>query len=139
MICNDTEAGGGIPEDVGYVSLPSAPSAMRERRDHAISSNLPYDRGAVSDSTSLLAAIANELRMSRGSDEGELRLEARRILEGAFRSFEHSASYGLMRNQPMSAAPQLLIRDRQATTRTSTQHDLLTRTTARIAKRGETL
>ncbi len=92
MICNDNEARGWTLGRVGHASLTIASSMLRGRRHHPLSSDLPYDRGAANESTSLLAAVANELRMIRGGDEAELRSKARRILEEAFRSFEHTAS-----------------------------------------------
>ena len=92
MICNDIEALSWTLEEDGYASLTSVPSTLRGRRDDPMSSNSPYDRRAANKSTSLLAAIADELRMICGGDEADLRLKARQILEEAFRSFEHTAS-----------------------------------------------
>ncbi len=92
MICNEIDALSWSLEEDGYASLTSVPSTLRGRRDDPMSSNSPYDRRAANQSTSLLAAIADELRMICGGDEAALRLKARQILEGAFRSFAHTAS-----------------------------------------------
>ncbi len=101
MICNEIDALSWTLDEDGYASLTSVPSTPRGRRDDPMSSNSPYDRRAANKSTSLLAAIADELRMSCGDDEAELRLNARQILEEAFRSFEHTASDT---NQPLARA-----------------------------------
>ncbi len=75
-----------------YLNGPGARSAlMYSKDDRLFSSKFRCHRRAEEEPTSLLTAIAHELRTISGGNEAKLRLRARRILTEAFHSIENHA------------------------------------------------
>ena len=86
-----------VVEEDRQASLTGVRSTFTEQREDSMSSKLRCYRSATDQPTSLIAAIAHELRKISGSKEADLWLEARRLLTGAFRSLEDAAQHSRAR------------------------------------------
>ena len=87
-----------------YIDGPGARSALIDRKDNRLSSKFRCHRRVEEEPTSLLTAIAHELKTIRGGNEVTLRLRARRILTEAFHSIENLAP-GIPQGAPAAGRP----------------------------------
>ena len=87
-----------------YIDGPGARSALMDRKVNRLSSKFRCHRRPDKEPTSLLTAIAHELKTISGGTEAKLRLRARRILTEAFHSIENLAP-GIPQGAPAAGRP----------------------------------
>ncbi len=100
MICDSA----GRAKWRASIDGPGARSALMDRKVNRLSSKFRCHRRAEEEPSSLLTAIAHELKTISGGNELKLRLRARRILTEAFHSIENLAP-GIPQGAPAAGRP----------------------------------
>ena len=106
MICYSAERA----KRRAYIDGPGARSALMDRKVNRLSSKFRCHRRAEEEPTSLLTAIAHELKTISGGNEVKLRLRATRILTEAFYSIENLGP-GIPQGAPAAGRPLHAVED----------------------------